>query len=144
MAPIGYGKAPAHIVYVEDEADLLYIMSKRLEWEGFEVEGVTNKAEALAAIERRKPDLLLLDLMLPDGSGLEVLSSVRSRLMTQDLPVIVFTGLGSSDAIIDGFTSGANAYITKPVAAEKLLQAIQMLLAEPHETVPPDLPAAAG
>jgi len=135
MVPIGRSGTAPHIVYVEDEADLLYIMSKRLEWEGFEVEGATNKAEALAALRRRKPDVLLLDLMLPDGSGLEVLSSVRSQLATQDLPVIVFTGLGHTEAVMEGFCSGANAYITKPVQAEKLLQAIQVVLSEPHEKV---------
>lgn len=122
--------APVEILYVEDELDLLFLVSKRLEWEGFHVETATTVEEARAALERHTPDILLLDLMLPDGSGLNVLSEVREKGRQRNLPVIVLTGVGHNEAIEEGFSKGANAYLTKPVSTEKLMQAIQVILEE--------------
>ena len=126
--PEAVGKA--RILYVEDEEDLLFLIAKRLEWEGFSVEKAMTCEQALAALKKSRPDLMILDLMLPDGSGLGILDFVRSEEALADLPVIILTGIGHTEAVEDGFVAGTNAYLTKPVTTERLLEAVNIILAE--------------
>ncbi len=128
---------PARILLVEDSADVAEALRVRLEAEGHTVQIAPTKAEALRAVEYLRVwdalprDLVvILDIMLPDGSGHEILFQIRGDELLRDLPVVMLTGLGDPEMAIGGFLIGANAYLPKPFDTEKLLGAIQVLLQE--------------
>ena len=133
MNATGNPGAPPVVLYVEDEEDLLFLVSRRLEWEGYRVEKAMTREEAMAVLQHSRPSLAILDLMLPDGSGLSLLEYIRGHKDLKSMPVIILTGIGHTEAIEDGFVGGANAYLVKPVSTEKLLEAVHVVLAEQQE-----------
>jgi two-component system, OmpR family, KDP operon response regulator KdpE len=92
---------------------------------GFEVEGATTARDALAAIEERVPDLVVLDLGLPDMDGLEVCARVRQRW---DVPIIVLSARGAEQQKVAALDQGADDYLTKPFGPEELLARIRVAL----------------
>ena len=103
-----------HVLLVEDEPDLNETISFNLDSEGYEVASVFNGKDALKAIEKKKPDLILLDLMLPDMSGLEICRELRSSKKTKKIPIMMVTAKGEEVDRIVGFELGADDYIVKP------------------------------
>ncbi len=118
------------VLVVEDDLDLARIMSVRLEGDGYQSYVVTTRADALAALHASKPHLVVLDRMLPDGDGLELLSEIREDTSLSDLPVLVLTGWGDSSSAMEGFIQGANAYLAKPYDPAHMKSAIDILLGE--------------
>ena len=127
--PEGFpGMAKPTILLVEDEAPLLTLMRYNLEKQGFRVEEATDGQEALLRVSENKPDLVLLDWMLPTLSGIEVCRQIRRRPATRDLPVIMVTARTEDQDAVRALDIGADDYITKPFAVEALLARIRALL----------------
>ncbi len=103
-----------HVLIVEDESALVELLRYNLEKEGFRVSAAADGEEGLANIADAKPDLVILDWMLPLVSGLEVCRQVRRKAETRDLPVIMLTARGEEGDRIRGLEGGADDYITKP------------------------------
>ena len=110
------------ILIVEDERDIVKHLKVLLEEEGFSVTGAATRAEAQDALERQPFDLILLDLMLPDGSGYALCTEIRRR---EDTPVIFLTAMDDEASIVTGFNLGADDYITKPFKPMELVSRVK-------------------
>ncbi len=115
-----------HILVVDDEADIRESLEALLAMEGYRVDLAQNAAEGLRAMESKGYDLVLLDLMMPDRSGMEVLREVRER--DTETPIFLITAYGSVQAAVDALKSGANDYFSKPWDNEKLLIEIARMI----------------
>ncbi len=113
---------------VEDEPDIAALLAYHLTREGYRVETATSGQEGLAAVNRETPDLMVLDLMLPGISGLDVLRSIRSESATQDTPVLVLTARRETEDRILGFQLGADDYLTKPFSPKELVLRVEAIL----------------
>jgi two-component system phosphate regulon response regulator PhoB len=116
------------ILVVEDEAPLVTLLRYNLEGAGFEVVDAPDGEEALISIAERKPDLILLDWMLPLVSGLEVCRQIRRKPETRDIPIIMLTARGEEEDRIRGLDNGADDYITKPFSPSELLARVRAIL----------------
>ena len=120
---------PRRVLVVDDEADFLATYERLLRREGYEVVTVTSRAAGLAALADEPPDLVISDLRLPDGDGLDV---VRAAHRARDpLPVIVVTGYPSTETRRAALAAGATTFVAKPFAAAVLLAVIRSSLNEP-------------
>lgn len=97
--------------------------------EGFEVKACANGGEALAALHEFKPDLAVLDIMMPVSDGLNVLRSIREG-EAPDLPVILLTAKADNESTWDGWRAGCNLYLTKPFDPQDLVVAIHQTLSQ--------------
>ena len=104
-----------HLLLVDDEALNRDMLSRRLEHHGFRVDVAADGPSALQYIGTHRPDLVLLDIMMPGMTGVEVLQALRSTYAADQLPVIMVTALKDSDKVVEALNLGANDYITKPV-----------------------------
>ncbi len=127
LSPAGAAARPT-ILVVEDEAPLLTLLRYNLERQGFRVEEAADGQEALLRVAEARPDLVLLDWMLPALSGLEVCRQIRRRPATRDLPIIMVTARTEDQDSVRALDIGADDYITKPFAMEGLLARIRALL----------------
>ncbi len=118
----------AHITVIEDEADLREVLRYNLKQAGYGVELAAGGKEGLAAIEKKKPDLVLLDLMLPDISGAEVCRALKKSPETQEIPVVMVTARGEEIDRVVGFELGADDYVVKPFSVRELLLRISAIL----------------
>ena len=118
----------SRILVVDDEEDILELVRYNLERRGFEVEAVMSGEAALAAIRRRRPDLVVLDLMLPGVDGLEVCRLLRAQPDTADLPVLMLTARGEEAEIVAGLELGADDYVPKPFSPRVLIARIEAVL----------------
>jgi signal transduction histidine kinase len=114
-AIIGEQERPARVLIVDDVADNRTILGRRFQRRGFEIAEAESGKGALAMIDAEDFDVVLLDVMMPDLNGLEVLRRIRERHTDVQLPVIMVTGKTESQDIVEALTAGANDYITKPV-----------------------------
>lgn len=118
----------AVIYIVEDDRNILEIETFALKNAGYEVEGFRNGALFGAAMERRIPALVILDIMLPDADGLSILRNLRARTATKDLPVIMVTAKTTELDKVKGLDSGADDYMTKPFGVMELISRVKALL----------------
>jgi two-component system phosphate regulon response regulator PhoB len=116
------------ILVVEDEAPLLTLLRYNLEKQGFKVEEATDGQEALLRVAEARPDLVLLDWMLPALSGIEVCRQLRRRPNTRDLPIIMVTARTEDQDAVRALDTGADDYIAKPFVMDALLARIRALL----------------
>jgi len=116
------------ILVVDDEEDLLDLLTYNLETSGYEVERATTGRAALDLAQRRKLDLVVLDVMLPDLQGFEVLRILRGREPTRALPVILLTARGEEPDVLIGFELGADDYIPKPFSTREFLARVRAVL----------------
>ena len=116
------------ILLVEDDTALATVYRSRLELEGFEIREVSNGEDALSAAIAFKPDLILLDAMMPKISGFDVLDILRNTPETTNIRVIMLTALSSLNDKIEGYDAGADDYIIKPFEFRELLMKIRVLL----------------
>lgn len=116
------------VLVVEDEAPLLTLLRYNLEKQGFRVEEAADGQEALLRVAEAKPDLVLLDWMLPALSGLEVCRQLRRRPATRDLPIIMLTARTEEQDAVRALDTGADDHIAKPFAMDALLARIRALL----------------
>jgi two-component system phosphate regulon response regulator PhoB len=122
------GRTKPLILIVEDEASLVTMLAYNLEKEGYRVCEAGDGEEALTILAERKPDLVLLDWMLPSLSGIEVCRQIRRKPTTRDLPVIMLTARGEEGDKIRGLNTGADDYLTKPFSLPELMARIKSLL----------------
>ena len=118
----------AHIFVVEDEKPIQELLQYNLEKEGFKVSSSANGEEALETIKEKVPDLILLDWMLPDLSGIKICQYLKQDKTVKDIPVIMLTAKGEEEDKIKGFNTGAEDYMTKPFSFPELLVRIKSLL----------------
>ena len=114
------------VLVVEDEHGMRSYLQPLLERHGYAVDAVATGADALASVRDRRPDLVLLDVGLPDISGLDVCREIRR--LPGYIPVVMLTGLDSRDDELRGFDARADDYVTKPVVPETLLARIRAVL----------------
>jgi two-component system, OmpR family, alkaline phosphatase synthesis response regulator PhoP len=120
------------VLVVEDDADIRELVRYNLEQEGFAVEEAADGAQALERINRRAPDLIVLDLMLPGMSGLELCRRVRSTADTAGLPIIVVTAKGAEVDRVLGLEMGADDYLVKPFSPRELVARVKALMRRAH------------
>jgi len=101
------------IVIIEDEESVLDVYSKELKYSGFDVISATDPDNGYKKILEEKPDLILLDIMLPGTSGLELLKQIKNEEKTKDIVVVMLTNLDASAVIDEGYELGADAYFVK-------------------------------
>lgn len=112
------------VLAVDDIPLNLLLIQKMLSKMNFKVSTASNGRIALDAIAKEKPDLILLDLMMPEIDGFEVIRRLRENPETADIRIVILSALNSSDDIVKGFNLGANDFITKPIIMEKLLNCV--------------------
>lgn len=125
---LGANGGKPSILVVEDEGALLALLRYNLERQGFHVDEATDGQEALLRIAEAKPDLVLLDWMLPTMSGIEICRQIRRRPATRHLPVIMVTARTEDHDAVRALDMGADDYIAKPFAVEALIARIKALL----------------
>jgi two-component system phosphate regulon response regulator PhoB len=118
----------ARILVIEDEADIRQVLDYNLKSAGHEVVEASRGADGLRLIREREPDLVLLDLMLPDMPGTEVCRSIKDNPATRTLPVVMLTARGEEIDRVVGFEIGADDYITKPFSVRELVLRIRAVL----------------
>ncbi|HEY4309599.1 MAG TPA: response regulator [Pirellulales bacterium] len=116
------------VLVVDDEQDLLELVSYNLNKEGFRVVCVSSGEEALAAARRDMPDLILLDLLLPTVDGLEVCRRLKADPRTQHIPVLMLTAKSEETDVVTGLELGAEDYVTKPFSPRVLVARVKALL----------------
>jgi len=116
------------IIVIDDELDILDLVQISLEADGFEVITASSGKEALAKIRQELPDLILLDLMMPEMDGYEVMNVLQSDKQTRNVPIIMLTALAQSDDKVKGLSEGAYDYITKPFELKELTARVNAVL----------------
>ena len=114
-----------YILVVEDEAALLTLLRYNLEKGGFEVGEAVDGEEALLMVDERRPDLMVLDWMLPTLSGIEVCRRIRRRPDPRPLPIVMLTARGEEADRVRGLDGGADDYVVKPFSPAELLARIR-------------------
>ena len=116
------------ILLVDDEPSILKVVSKRLEVEGYQVSMAVEGQEALVKAQTERPDLIILDLMLPKLNGYEVCTMLKQDTRYQRIPIMLFTAKAQEKDEQLGMECGADAYVRKPFRAQELLDTIRRLL----------------
>ena len=124
------------ILIVDDEPHALKVLGLTLHRAGYEVVGALNGPEALDKISQSKPDLVILDVMMPEMNGFEVCQRIRATPETRHLPVIMLTALAGVDDKLAGFNAGVDDYVAKPVSMKELLARVKALLARTSRVAP--------
>ncbi len=124
------GDKKRKILAVDDETDLLLIVKTALTSEGFDVVTATNGPDALALAEDERPDCILLDVMMPEMNGFEVLQALRENPATERIPVIMLTGVSEREKIRDALSAGIDYYIVKPFQLHDLVCKVQLAIAD--------------
>jgi len=125
---IEYNVMNAKILIVDDEKDLLELLSMSLGAEGFIVTTAENAAQALASVRTNRPDLILLDIMLPDTSGIKLTGKLKNTPQTATIPIILLTAKDKETDVVVGLSVGADDYITKPFSTSVLIARIEAVL----------------
>jgi two-component system phosphate regulon response regulator PhoB len=133
MDPPTTSPSVPRVLVVEDEPDIAALIAYQLTREGFRVETAGDGPEALRAIAREIPDLVVLDRMLPGISGDEVLQQLRSEPSTCNIPVLVLTAKREQEDRIDGLELGADDYLTKPFSPRELVLRARAILRRVRE-----------
>lgn len=128
---------PARRVLVaDDDPDIRYMLTVNLEAEGFKVMSCGDGEEARDLVRSTLPDLVVLDVMMPERDGLDVLASLKANPSTKDIPVVLLTARVSDADVWAGWQSGADYYLTKPFDIDELLRFVDYLLSEPEPARP--------
>ena len=129
---IGNGTAPQKsklVVCIEDEQEMIDLVQLILGRRGFIVEGANGGLEGLEKVQQKKPDLVLLDLMMPDMDGWEVYQRMKSDESLREIPVIVITAKAQSiDKVLGLHIAKVDDYITKPFGRQELLESVEKIL----------------
>ena len=119
----------ASVLIADDDPSISRALSFLMQREGHDVRTVADGEQALAAIERRRPDIVLLDLMMPKGNGYEVCRTLRANRSYDDIRIVMLTAKGGEADQRVGMDLGADAYITKPFAIAEVVACVQAVLA---------------
>jgi DNA-binding response OmpR family regulator len=116
------------ILVVDDEPDVLLIVKTGMQAEGYDVVTASNGVDALAMVKEEKPDVVILDVMMPLMDGFEVLAKLKEDDATAAVPVIMLTGLSERSKIQKALVSGIHFYVVKPFEFEELIQKVRTVL----------------
>ena len=128
--------SPIKVLLVDDERALTNLVTMALRYEGWEVDVAHDGRDALSKFADTEPDILVLDIMLPDVDGLQILQRVRAK--SAGTPVLFLTARDSITDRVTGLTAGADDYLTKPFNLEELVARLRGLLRRGFETTPPE------
>jgi DNA-binding response OmpR family regulator len=132
LLPVGVWIKPVlmrrKILVVEDDPDQLEAIRVNLKEAGFAIGTAANGVDALIKTRSVSPDLIVLDLMLPQLNGLDICKTLRENPATASIPVIMLTGMDSYFTRVAGFEAGVNVYLTKPYQPEELISKVESLL----------------
>ena len=132
VLPVGLaaveGEVVARIVVADDDVDIRELVEFKLSTLGHDVVAVADGAAAIDACKAQRPDLAVLDVMMPGVSGLDAIRVIRADPALADLPVILLTARAQESDVETGFDSGADDYITKPFSPRELASRVQALL----------------
>ncbi len=117
---------PLRVLVVDDEENIAELLRMALRYEGWDVEVALNGAKAVATAKRQRPDAVVLDMMLPDWDGMEVLR--RMRTDQPDVPVLFLTARDSVEDRVAGLTAGGDDYVTKPFSLEEVVARLRALM----------------
>ncbi|MBK9020457.1 MAG: response regulator [Sulfuritalea sp.] len=118
------------ILIADDEPNIVISLEFLLKREGYEVVVATNGAAALASVREQRPDLAILDVMMPQRNGFEVCQDLRSDPQMQGLRIIMLTAKGRDTEVAKGLALGADHYMTKPFSTRELVARVKDLLAD--------------
>lgn len=121
---------PKKILAVDDERHIVRLIQVNLERAGYEVATAYDGREALKKIDEEKPDMVVLDVMMPYMDGLETLKQIRSNPATRDLPVIMLTAKAQDQDVFRGYSQGVDIYLTKPFNPMELLTFVKRIFTE--------------
>jgi DNA-binding response OmpR family regulator len=124
----GLKQVANHVLVVDDHPPTLRLITNALENEGIRVRTARNGAECLLAIDTERPDLLVLDIIMPVMDGFQTLRILRENQQHKSLPVIILSIRNDDRDILKGLTTGADMYITKPFKMDELVTAVQRML----------------
>ena len=125
------GESAKKLVYIEDEPEMIDLVQLILSRRGFEVYGANGGREGLDLVRRELPDLVLLDLMMPDMDGWDVYQQMKSEDNTREIPVIVITAKAQSiDKVLGLHIAKVDDYIAKPFSPQELLDSVEKVLAK--------------
>ncbi len=116
------------IMVVDDDQELVTIVRVIVEHKGFNVRCAYNGPQLFAGLDEHKPDLIILDIMMPEMDGLEVLRRLKAAPETSSIPVVLLTALDQHEDIVRGYKTGADFYIPKPFTKHQLLDGINSIL----------------
>jgi DNA-binding response OmpR family regulator len=116
------------VMIVDDSRTIAWILRETLESLGYRVRCAYSGEDALDMIDAQRPDLVILDVMLPHMDGLEVLTRIKGSSETYSIPVIMLTANGNSEDVLTGYRLGADYYIIKPFKQSELIHGIQLVL----------------
>lgn len=123
----------AHILVIDDEPEIHTMLSKILEREGYSVESAYNAPEAFDRITERKPNLIILDIMMPRVSGIEVCNRLKADAATADILILILSARDAQTDRIEGLTHGADDYVSKPFHLRSLMRKIEHMLSKKIE-----------
>ena len=123
-----------NILIIEDEEDLQMVLQYSLQKEGYQVDVAGTGLEGLEKIKNKKPSLLILDLNLPDMSGLDVCKQIRANKDCKDLAIVMLTAKSQENDRVHGFEAGADDYVSKPFSTRELILRIQALFRRVKES----------
>jgi two-component system alkaline phosphatase synthesis response regulator PhoP len=118
------------VLIADDEPNILISLEYLMKREGYEVVVVRDGQQALEAIIRERPDLVLMDVMMPLKSGFEVCQEVRAMALVKDTPILMLTAKGRETDIAKGMGMGATAYMTKPFSTREMAKRVRELLGQ--------------
>ena len=131
--------APRALVVDDNEVNLL-LVQRVLERHGFLVEVARDGMSALAALDQARPDVVILDVLMPGMSGVEVLARIKANPRLAAIPVIMLTAKSADGDLIESYRTGADYYLTKPLVARQLLYGVALVLGrelQPSQPPPP-------
>ncbi len=117
-----------YVLVVDDEPNIVLSLEFLMKKEGYEVQSAANGEEAMQAIGKKTPDLILLDVMMPRKDGYEVCQELRANPAWKDIKIIMLTAKGRDVEREKGLALGADDYITKPFATQEVVEKIRLLL----------------
>jgi len=117
-----------NILIVDDAPNIVLSLEFLMKQEGYEVRSVTNGEDALSAMKKKRPDLVLLDIMMPQQDGYEVCQAIRANPDWKDVRIIMLTAKGRDVEREKGLALGANDYITKPFSTRELVEKVNAIL----------------
>jgi len=129
----------ANIFIVEDEKPIITLLQYNLEKEGYKVNFSETGEEAIQNIKKNIPDLIILDWMLPDFSGIEVCKQIKKINKLKNIPVLMLTAKSEEEDKIRGFESGVDDYVTKPFSYKEILLRVKSLLKRTHPSLVEDI-----
>jgi CheY-like chemotaxis protein/MinD-like ATPase involved in chromosome partitioning or flagellar assembly len=136
---------PGKILIVDDDIDTLRLVGLMLEGEGYDIIAAKNGQRAISLARSEVPDLIILDIMMPDVDGFTVMTQLRREISTRSIPILIFTAKSGSDDKALGLDLGADGFITKPISTRELLAQVNQMLSPTEESeLAPEFQATGG